>query len=491
MASIIEKFIKELEGQELRPVISDSRILVQGSGWQTRKYFSKYYDSKLPYPLLALVKDGEGVTYLSLSKEIDLAKEVFKKYWKDENKLNNIQREFNSLSVELDDLYHFLNYSYLSSHTFSDCVAHFVKFEDAIWNLNALVFFSIYFDKQTALDLINELNIKITKSRFNEIWDRAIHPVGVSFDKRRMLYLLDLISKGTDWNKISELCQYFNTSYSKIFPVSEVKEKLSGEYSSVTKDEAESLIKEEYTNLNLRKIEHSEWLETLNKEEKKLVIFTQFVMAIRDERKDFLMKATTIFHRVGEKLFTEAGVDTANVYLWSVPEIIKGVEYLKKNIGVLEDRKKGYDLLISDDNSRTEEYGEFDKKKKEMSEYFITQHRIKNPEENDNLMIRGQVGSKGIVQGVVKVINNFEEEKGKFNKGEILVTGMTRPEYVPLMKIALAIVTDEGGITCHAAIVSRELKIPCVIGTKIATKKLKDGDFVEVDADNGIVRIIK
>ena len=54
-----------------------------------------------------------------------------------------------------------------------------------------------------------------------------------------------------------------------------------------------------------------------------------------------------------------------------------------------------------------------------------------------------------------------------------------------------AIVTDEGGLTSHAAIVSRELKIPCIVGTKIATKILKDGDIVEVDAENGIVRKIK
>ena len=68
---------------------------------------------------------------------------------------------------------------------------------------------------------------------------------------------------------------------------------------------------------------------------------------------------------------------------------------------------------------------------------------------------------------------------------------MTRPEFVPLMKKALAVVTDEGGITCHAAIVSRELRIPCITGTKNATRILKDGDLIEVDADNGVVKIIK
>ena len=65
------------------------------------------------------------------------------------------------------------------------------------------------------------------------------------------------------------------------------------------------------------------------------------------------------------------------------------------------------------------------------------------------------------------------------------------PEYVPLMKKAAAIVTDEGGITCHAAIVSRELNKPCIIGVKIATKVLKDGDLIEVDAEKGVVKVIK
>ncbi len=59
------------------------------------------------------------------------------------------------------------------------------------------------------------------------------------------------------------------------------------------------------------------------------------------------------------------------------------------------------------------------------------------------------------------------------------------------MRKAKAIVTDEGGVTCHAAIVSRELKIPCIVGTKIATRVLKDGDLVEVDADKAVIKILK
>ena len=68
---------------------------------------------------------------------------------------------------------------------------------------------------------------------------------------------------------------------------------------------------------------------------------------------------------------------------------------------------------------------------------------------------------------------------------------MTRPDYAIILNKATAIITDEGGLTCHASIVSRELGIPCIIGTTIATKVLKDGDLVEVDATEGMVRKIK
>ncbi len=103
---------------------------------------------------------------------------------------------------------------------------------------------------------------------------------------------------------------------------------------------------------------------------------------------------------------------------------------------------------------------------------------------------RGMTAALGKAEGRVKVIRSVKEI-GRVEQGDILVAVMTRPDYVPAMKKAAAIVTDEGGITSHAAIVSRELKIPCVIGTKIATQVLHDGDLVQVNANHGLVKIIK
>ncbi|HLD17907.1 MAG TPA: PEP-utilizing enzyme [Patescibacteria group bacterium] len=103
--------------------------------------------------------------------------------------------------------------------------------------------------------------------------------------------------------------------------------------------------------------------------------------------------------------------------------------------------------------------------------------------------LSGSTAFPGTATGSVRLINRPEDMQ-KMQPGDILVSVATTPSIVTAMKKAAAIVTDEGGLTCHASIVSRELHIPCVVGTKIATKVLHDGDLVEVNADKGVVKKI-
>jgi phosphoenolpyruvate synthase/pyruvate phosphate dikinase len=116
--------------------------------------------------------------------------------------------------------------------------------------------------------------------------------------------------------------------------------------------------------------------------------------------------------------------------------------------------------------------------------------KIINPSKKTTDVISGNIGCKGNAKGKARLI--FElSELSKIKKGDILVTPMTTPEMIPVLNKISAIITDEGGITCHAAIVSRELKIPCIIGAINATDMIRDNDLLEVDATNGIVRKIK
>ncbi len=192
---------------------------------------------------------------------------------------------------------------------------------------------------------------------------------------------------------------------------------------------------------------------------------TQDLTSLRDEVFDFNIR----------KLFPELGELTHFVNPESVFAGKSSDELLKE----ANEYKKGF--IFFDGHIYTGDQEEILKKLNIELEQRI----------NKNVdSIHGQSACSGKITGKVKIILT-NKDIFKVQDGDILVSPMTRPDFISGMKIASAFVTDEGGITCHAAIVAREMKKPCIIGTKNATKILEDGDMVEVDAEKGIVRIIK
>lgn len=123
--------------------------------------------------------------------------------------------------------------------------------------------------------------------------------------------------------------------------------------------------------------------------------------------------------------------------------------------------------------------------------FFFNKPLLINTEKKqDTTEIKGTIAQTGIVRGIAKIVLKVSE-LNKVKRGDILVTFMTSPNFLQAMKLSAAFVTNEGGLTCHAAIIAREIKKPCIIGTRIATKIFKDGDLIEVDANQGIVRLLK
>ena len=145
---------------------------------------------------------------------------------------------------------------------------------------------------------------------------------------------------------------------------------------------------------------------------------------------------------------------------------------------------EGNDILIVQARAVTT----FHKEKKEIEQKEETKkednHSIN--EESGKILIKGETASRGVYVGKVKIIKEISE-LNKIEKGDVMVTKMTTPDMVPAMQKAGAIVTDEGGITCHAAIVSREMGTPCIVGTEHATEIFKDGQEITVHATRGIV----
>ena len=106
--------------------------------------------------------------------------------------------------------------------------------------------------------------------------------------------------------------------------------------------------------------------------------------------------------------------------------------------------------------------------------------------------IKGSIACSGVAYGTVHIVNkstDIDKMKQIFKSGDILVSYEPNPDFIELIRKSGAIVTDQGGITCHVASVARELNIPCIVGTEFATSVLKEDDFVMVDANNGVVLV--
>ena len=170
----------------------------------------------------------------------------------------------------------------------------------------------------------------------------------------------------------------------------------------------------------------------------------------------------------------------------SYPEIIYG---LRKRISqkalkkLIKDRELGWALLLL--NGRHKDVIGAKNIIETMERYQII-----SPGNTMQKIVRGKIACSGKATGTVKVITKLSE-LSKVNKGDVLVTQMTTPDYMVAIHNIVGLVTDEGSITSHAAIISREFNIPCIIATKNATQVLSDGDIVEVDANEGVVRVIE
>jgi len=225
---------------------------------------------------------------------------------------------------------------------------------------------------------------------------------------------------------------------------------------------------------------------SFSKNEKRLIFDIRKFVFLRTYRKNIASKAEylirPLFNEIAERIDLSSYEDV--LYLTTDEIIAVLMNQLKVYKKLIKQRKKDF-AGIGNRNSikiisgkKLEEYKQKWKK--------ITQESF----EKGIKEIEGAIAYKGLAKGRVRVI--LDKEKMKlFKVGEILITSMTTTDFMPILYKAKAIVTDEGGITCHAAITSRELKKPCIIGTKIATKVLKDGDLVEIDANKGVVKILK
>ena len=216
---------------------------------------------------------------------------------------------------------------------------------------------------------------------------------------------------------------------------------------------------------------------------KEEINFVRWFIYLRTEACECIFLVNSAYKSIFDSLSKVFSLPIDAVLHMTYKEIINSLRQGKLSISrdlVLERIKRGYAFLIAPHASYLVTDGEIDKL-----------HALVVPEKRRGEIkkLSGQTAFKGKVKGVARVILD-RRNAHELKEGEILVTTMTSPEFVPAMKKASGIITNEGGILCHAAIMSRELRKPCIIGTKIATDVLKNGDLVEMDAEKGVIKIL-
>ncbi|MDA2921645.1 PEP-utilizing enzyme [Patescibacteria group bacterium AH-259-L07] len=250
------------------------------------------------------------------------------------------------------------------------------------------------------------------------------------------------------------------------------------------------LIKNDIKRLRKMYLEKKNELEKIKKEQDRMEKELGFSKLLR--KRFFIIRDQTYYKQYRKEVLFHGFyacelIQKELAKRWHLPlkffKYILPHEYKKDEIRELYFRRKKLCVYYIDNNQESVYVGEGAKKIRVFLE-------IKGEEVEQVKQLKGNVACVGKVTGTVKIVIGVGHLE-KLEKGDILVSFSTNPQMIIAMKKAGAIITEQGGIASHAAIVSREFRIPCLVGVAKVTKVLKDGDFVEVDAEKGIVKVIK
>lgn len=437
-------------------------------------------------------KKDYGILYWEKSKMNAAADFVYKRY-KDKAKIDELFTIFDKAVQPINDLYYARTQEDVMVMSDEDLISfanHVCDLYSGFWKHG--IFIDV-FDPGYDVEKIEEIK-KQHKLTDGEVVQLTT-PEQMTFGNERTLKLLEIVKKLSKKKMTKDqLVRFVHTSeevqeYIKDFDyyrsnyahvnhitedetIAEIRQYLSVEWEKEYKKLARYSIDQKKRNsaiLKKHKLHHNP------------LYFFQKLVYWREFRKQINLMGFHLLHYVLYSIEAKTGIPykfLKHITFDEIPTALKGLVSKRQleqryNEGVLLSTIGGHLRILEG--------------KEAQSISNELENRIKG--KDDEKIIAGRVACQGYAKGIARIILG-QEDFARFKEGEILVTGMTRPEFVPLMKKAAAIVTNEGGITCHAAIVSRELGKPCIIGTQKATQIIKDGDLVEVRANHGTVRIL-
>ncbi len=462
--SLVKKFKKEIGNDELLVIRGKFIPLFLMTDW-LRFYDEDFEKKEGIYPVLS-IKNGDLFThYISLNKYLEISRKAIGRYIKNPDYKDKIYDRYKAIKNRVDSFYK--NYFRDKPSEESGLLKILETSEEYLHELVALTLFIDFLDSDITKKTYTEngFNLDFEKIfKVSEIYDFP------SFDLKNDIEIINEANS-------PDYLKHIYTGYSAAPTTEEVKKKLSElDLGAIRKE------------IELSKIEIKKKTEVkkklwnkLNLDEKLVADFLSWIIELRDDRKPLINKLDVLLNESVRALYKSWGIKENLSFISYAHEVSGGKEFILNKLENIEKRRGDFvNLYYGDD---------YVEKYQDLEEEFAESKTLEKPR-GDQKSVTGTVANKGKAQGFARII--YDPRKfHSFTEGDILVTSMTRPEFIPIMKKAAAIVTNEGGIACHVAIISRELDKPCVIGTKNATEVIRDGDFVEVDANTGVVRILE
>ena len=476
---VFQDYLKELGSEPLYSPVPNFSPFMVGSGFNTVKYFGPWYTNIQGTPLLLVADRHVRFGWMVEKKFVNTSKEMLEKSLRDLSEANQRRARFDTLHANIDDEYTQQTYSVLRTQSVPELQARIHRLFDTIWDANAMAFFSFFLDKQLCQSVLKEQGSTIS---LNELWEQGTQSTTPSFETVDHLALSRKYIEGLSPEELAEYAQYTTCSYTSVQDLTVARAAVQP-LLDLSLEEIKQDIEKQEAEWRTKRATFEAWRDSRTPEEARLLDYLQTIIYLRDARKHIIRKGLTTIWRIGEILSDSIGLDHDLLPYITREEITGDLQALSAQKEDIARRPDGFIQYIS---GAGKSFQACVQNLAELQQSLEQRHFGTRKAENKT--IQGQSASPGQATGKARIILHTHEF-ASFQPGDILVTSMTRPEFVPLMKKARAVVTDEGGITCHAAIVSRELGIPCVIGTKIATRHISDGSTILVDGSAGVVTL--
>jgi phosphoenolpyruvate synthase/pyruvate phosphate dikinase len=463
--SLVKKFKKEIRNDELLVIRGKFIPLFLLTDW-LRFYDEKFKEKEGIYPVLSIKKDDIFSHYISLNRYLGISRKAIERFLKDPKYKEKIDDRYNKIKDKINLFYE----GYFKKKVLGENeLFNLLKIsEEYLHELVALTLFIDFLDENIVEKTYTEHGLKLNFKKIFKVSEICDFP---SFDLKNNIEIISESKNNLEYLK------HIYTGYSAAPTKEEVKDKISKLDLNKIKKEIEISEGE----INKRSKEKKKLREDLNSDEKSVADFLSWIIELRDDRKSLMNKLDVLLNESVQSLYQNWGMEKELSFISYAFDVLKGKKFSLDNINNVRKRQGNFVNLYYGNNEYSEKY-------ENLEEEFKESESLEKPRD-DVGTIKGQIANKGKVTGIARII--YDPKKfHSFVEGDILVTSMTRPEFVPMMKKASAIVTNEGGIACHAAIISRELNKPCIIGTKNVTEIVRDGDEIEVDADEGIVKVL-